>query len=148
MRKRISSGRVVIAVLAAVFAVGALAPAVSAHERGVVHLTFDKSAVSPGVWQGTVSGDVSGDLETRLLAATADGAILHVTFDWIVDAGQRSFTARLTGTLNTETGRVKMRGTVIEGWHLGARVSERGQLVDPATSRFTGTIKIRVGRDG
>ncbi len=147
MSKRIKLGPVVIAALAVVCALGTVAPAATAHDQRVVRLTFDKSAVSPGVWQGSVAGDVSGGLETRLLAAAPEGPILHVIFDWIVDAGERSFTARLAGTLNTETGKVKMRGSVIEGWHLGARVKERGQLVDPATSRFVGTIKIRLGKD-
>jgi hypothetical protein len=69
-----------------------------------------------------------------------------VTFDWIIDAGERSFVADLRGTLNTNTGRVVMNGTVVEGWLLGARVHEQGQLVDPETLRFVGQIRVMRGR--
>ena len=67
----------------------------------------------------------------------------RVTFDWIVDAGPQSFTARLHGTLDTTTGAVEMKGRVIDGHLLGAKkVREQGQLVDLATSAFEGTIDI------
>ncbi|HEX6127955.1 MAG TPA: hypothetical protein VF071_02930 [Candidatus Limnocylindria bacterium] len=108
-----------------------------------VSLSFDKSISNPATstWSGTVSGDISGDLTTQLLALDATGPIWHVEFDWIVD-GSASFTARLSGTLHTETGRVVMNGTVISGDYLGAQVHEEGQLIDPATLRFTGLIRI------
>jgi hypothetical protein len=66
-----------------------------------VRLSFDKTAVAPGVWQGTVSGDIEGALTTRLLALQVSGPVWRVQFDWIVDAGPSSFTARLDGVLNT-----------------------------------------------
>jgi hypothetical protein len=91
---------------------------------------------------GTVSGDISGSLETRLLSISQAGKILHVEFDWIVDAGEQSFTARLKGTLDSETGTVTMNGTVFEGYLAGAQVHEQGQLVNPATSGFEGTIRL------
>ena len=37
---------------------------------------------------------------------------------------------------------VVMGGTVTEGYLLGARVHQTGQLVDAATSRFTGSITV------
>ena len=122
--------------------VGPMAEAVRAQGNAPVYLTFDKSSVAPGVWEGTVEGDVEGGLTTNLLDLRVTGAIWHVEFDWIVDAGDQSFTARLTGVLNTNTGRVVMNGTVIEGWLQGARVHEEGQLIDPDTLRFQGTIRL------
>jgi hypothetical protein len=35
-----------------------------------------------------------------------------------------------------------MNGRVIKGYLEGARVHEKGQLIDPATLRFGGTIRI------
>jgi hypothetical protein len=113
-------------------------PAVAVSDP--VRMTFDKAAVAAGVWEGTVSGDIEGTLRTVLLEVEESGAIWHVTFDWIIGSGECSFTARLDGVLNTRTGAVVMDGTVTEGCLLGARVHETGQLVDAATSRFTGSI--------
>jgi hypothetical protein len=107
-----------------------------------IRLTFDKAAVAAGVWEGTVSGDIEGTLRTVLLTVDETGAIWHVTFDWIIGSGERSFTARLDGVLNTQIGSVVMDGTVTEGYLLGARVHEAGQLVDSATSRFEGSIAV------
>jgi hypothetical protein len=107
-----------------------------------VRLTFDKSAVAPGIWQGTVDGDVSGSLTTILTDLRIEGPVWHVRFDWIVSAGGSSFVADLRGTLNTETGAVVMNGTVVDGLLEGARVHERGRLVDPAALRFQSSIRL------
>jgi hypothetical protein len=149
MKKRTFSVRLVLAALVVTCLVGASTSVASAgHERQVVNLTFDKSSVAAGVWQGTVAGDISGHLETRLLSQHGEGPVLDVEFLWIVSAGDMSFTARANGTLNTETGAVQMRGTVIEGFLKGACFLEQGQLVDAATLRFQGTIKIVAARNG
>jgi hypothetical protein len=132
-----------IAVLLALALAVTAAPTASASQRSV-DLTFDKSAVAEGVWEGTVAGDIEGDLRTELKRRRVSGPIWHVTFDWIVTgAGERSFVARLRGTLDTRTGEVAMRGRVIRGYLRGARVREEGRLVDPATSRFVGSIRIK-----
>jgi hypothetical protein len=68
--------------------------------------------------------------------------IWHVTFDWRIEAGPSSFTARLSGILNTTTGAVVMDGTVVTGYLLGARVHEEGQLIDPTDLEFAGSIRI------
>ncbi len=117
-------------------------PAVMAQQEGAIHLTFHKSAVSEGIWEGSVGGDVEGDLRTVLLAADTSAPVWQVEFDWIIGAGEKSFTARLRGTLDSETGAVAMAGTVIEGWMQGATVHEVGQLVDAGTSTFAGTIQV------
>jgi hypothetical protein len=89
-----------------------------------------------------VGGDVEGDLATALRDLRVTDPIWHVEFDWIIAAGDQSSTARLTGILNTSTGRVVMNGAVIEGWLEGARVHEEGQLIDPDTLRFQGAIRL------
>ena len=137
MRKAV----LLIATVAALIAVSAPAAAVSPFQP--VHLTFDKSATDvAGTWKGTVSGDVSGGLTTQLLKLKVVGPIWFVTFDWIIDAGPSSFTARLSGILNTSTGGVLMTGKVISGYRLGAMVIEQGQLVDAGHSEFVGTIDV------
>ena len=118
------------------------APAQSFQNSAPVLLNFDKTLVGQGVWKGTVSGGVTGNLRTELTSLQVAGPIWLVGFNWIIDAGEYSFTARLNGTLNTLTGQVVMNGTVVEGWLLGAQVHEEGQLVDPNTLRFQGTIQV------
>jgi hypothetical protein len=107
-----------------------------------IELSFDKTAVADGVWQGTIDGDITGTLETRLTERRISGPIWHVRFDWIISAGDQSFVADLRGTLNNNTGAVVMNGTVVEGYLLGARVHEEGQLVDAATLQFQGSIRL------
>jgi hypothetical protein len=109
-----------------------------------VRLDFDKTAVAPGMWEGTVSGDFEGDLTTVLTSLRVAGPIWHVTFDWIIDADDPdySFIASLSGTLNPKTGKVVMNGTVVDGYLLGAQVHEEGQLVDADTLQFQGAIRI------
>jgi hypothetical protein len=127
------------ALLAATLVIASSATAIAASDP--IQMSFDKSASGPGTWSGSVSGDVKGDLSTTLLSVTETGVIWHVTFDWVVD-GDASFTARLSGTLNTSTGHVVMNGRVIDGDHLGAVVHEDGQLIDAATLHFQGLIRI------
>lgn len=107
-----------------------------------VSLTFDKTAVSDRVWIGTVSGDITGTLVTTMIGADRSKPIWDIELYWIIlaDDPSQSFVARLTGTLNTETGAVAMTGTVDEGFNVGATVEEAGQLQNAETSNFTGTI--------
>lgn len=110
--------------------------------EGVTYLFFDKSAVAEGNWMGTVGGDITGDLQTQLRDIEIVGPVWFVEFDWVVDAGDESFTARMTGTLNTLTGTVVMSGEVIEGYQMGMRVYEQGAMADASRGRFQGTILI------
>ena len=144
MNKKVLA-RTFLVIALAMFAFAALPQPASAQPAGnmsPVRIEFDKQGGAGGIWHGAVSGDVSGDLTTQLTSAHQTGQILHVTFDWIIDAGPQSFTAELEGTLNLKTGAVEMDGTVVDGWLIGARVHEEGQLVDPATGRFQGRILI------
>jgi hypothetical protein len=145
-----SSMRLRVSVLLGLMMAGLLSVGLSmaapAGATAPLRLTFEKESVSAGVWEGTVSGDVNGDLRTVLTGCTGpnpcSGQIWHVEFDWIIDAGAKSFTAHLNGVLDTSTGKVVMDGTVVEGFRQGAQVHEEGQLVNPATVRFEGTIRV------
>ena len=108
-----------------------------------LYLVFDKTAIAETIWEGTVEGDIDGNLETELLSLKVTGPIWHVRFRWsIVDAGDRSFEATLKGTLHTKTGRVVMNGPITSGYLEGAQVHEEGQLVNLETFRFKGIIRI------
>lgn len=144
MYKKVFARICIIAMLAA-FALTAFPQAASASASGnlsPIQLQFDKQGGANGIWNGIVSGDVQGSLTTQLLSVEPAGPVLKVRFAWIVDAGNQSFTSVLDGTLNTLTGQVEMDGTIVEGWLVGAQVHEEGQMVDPATGRFQGTIMI------
>lgn len=141
MKQRIS--HIVMVIMA--LAIGLVPQVASAGNSSPVYLDFNKSIVDPaGVWQGTVSGDIEGDLTTVLTDLRVTGPIWHVEFDWIIDSEDDNydFTAHLTGVLNTETGGVVMNGNVVDGYLLGAQVHEAGQLVDPVTLSFEGSIRI------
>ena len=133
--------RRIVTTLVLLAAFGAGVPEAAASSNPV-RLSFDKSASIVGEWEGIVTGDVNGALRTVLLSRKVTGSIWLVEFDWVVTAGESSFVARLSGTLNTATGAVVMNGAVTSGFLLGARVHEEGQLVDAGASRFVGTITI------
>jgi hypothetical protein len=139
--------RRVFAVILTLAALAGQAEALRAAAAAPVRLKFTKSlaTVMPSMtWKGAVNGDVNGDLETRLLSLRETGPIWHVEFDWIIASANpaTSFTARLSGTVNTKTGKVVMNGVVIDGYLEGAQVHEEGVLTDAAASRFEGTIRV------
>jgi hypothetical protein len=136
-------GKRILGLAALIGAAAAITVVPVASAAAPVRLSFEKQAVEQGVWKGTVAGDIRGDLTTRLITLDDSEPVWRVTFDWIVDAGRKSFTARLSGTLDTTTGAVAMKGRVVEGYLRGAKVRERGRLVDQATSAFEGTIRIK-----
>jgi hypothetical protein len=133
---------IVILAACALAATPQTAQASTTGDMSPIRLQFDKQGGANGIWNGTVSGDVEGNLTTQLLSLTPVGPILNVSFAWIVSAGTQSFTAVLKGTLNTLTGQVEMDGAIVDGWLVGAQVHEAGQLVDPTIGRFQGTITI------
>ena len=131
-----------------------------------VELSFDSpfDPTNPGVWVGTVAGDITGTLQTRMTDLQVSGPIWHARFEWTITAADtfasrpgapldvhssqttmttgQSFVADLSGVLNIETGAVVMNGTVVEGYLLGAQVHEEGQLINADTLRFQGTIQV------
>jgi hypothetical protein len=145
-----SSTRLRVSVLVGLMAAGLLSVGLSfaapASATAPLRLTFEKESVGVGVWEGSVSGDVDGDLTTVLTSCTGpnpcSGTIWHVEFDWIIGAGAESFTAHLSGTLNNQTGAVVMDGTVADGFLQGAQVHEEGQLVNAENLRFEGSIRV------
>jgi hypothetical protein len=141
-----------LALVSLVIAAGAPAQPTHCKQKPIAVVTFEKHVVDPVnfVFQGTTGGSANGALESRLVSLTVDGAIYHITFDWIVSAKKKhkSFVARTTGTWDTTTGRVVMDGEVTDGWHEGAPVHEEGQLIDPATLTFAGEIQILKGCGG
>lgn len=139
-----SKHRLSIVLIVLVLAVALMPQIAAAANSSPVNLTFSKQSSGPGTWQGTVGGDVEGQLTTVLTSLVERGPIWHVEFDWIIDADDdaQDFTAHLTGIPNTRTGKVVMNGVVVEGWLWGAQVHEEGQLVDPGTLGFEGTIRI------
>lgn len=148
--------RVVVAVVGLML-LGLLALAMpgghAAASSAPVGLTFDKSGGGGGIWNGTVGGDINGNLTTTLTSLRVSGVIWHVTFTWDIDDtdlsdGDQSFVATLSGVLNTQTGGVVMNGTVTEGYLLGAQVHEAGRLVDPGTLRFQGSIQLMPATGG
>jgi hypothetical protein len=139
-----------------VVATGGAAAHGAAASSEPVAITFDKQfdlaktiANGTPTWSGTVSGDVTGTLETRLILPTKpSGEVEHVVFDFIVTAGVASFTARLEGVFNARKDTIIMNGVVSDGWLEGARVHEAGVGVDRTTSRYQGTLRVAVASAG
>jgi hypothetical protein len=143
---KVKARNFVFSLLVAALLALAASTAVFAGNSDPVYVEFYKTDPEEDfVWNGTVSGGVNGELETALLDATQSGPILHVVFDWIITGSDCDFTARMNGTLDTQSGKVLMNGTVTDGCYLGAQVHEEGQLVDPTVSGFAGTIRVMPG---
>jgi hypothetical protein len=110
------------------------------------YVTFDKHALGPdypGQFTGTTGGAAPGTVHTTCSLNPLNQSLVQLTCDWQISAGQHSFDAPLTGTLNWQTGNVVMNGRVASGWQAGHQVHETGHLVDPAALEFAGTIQIQ-----
>jgi hypothetical protein len=107
------------------------------------YVTFDKHYVGAGQFEGTTGGAAPGTLRTTCNLTPRNPVLVQLSCDWQISAGQHSFDAPLTGTLNWQTGDVVMNGQVATGWQAGAQVHETGHLVDAATLEFAGTIRIQ-----
>jgi len=139
MKKALATLMLVAGIACCAFAASTATAAPPLQVDWVKHVT-DPAAF---VFEGTTSGAAPGTLTSRLVSLDAStGPILHVTFDWIVTSGDRSFTARTSGSWNTNTGRIVLNGRVIVGYLLGAQVHDEGQLVDPSTLTFQGFLRI------
>ena len=108
-------------------------------------MTYQFSKEDPdgdNIWDGTLTGDTQGAVQTVLLNADQSEPVWRVAFEGIVTAGEQSFRAHVGGTLDTTTGAVRMTGVVTAGSMLGATVDWQGQMVDQQASRFEGTITV------
>ena len=137
--------RKLIVLLAALSTAVALGAATAGAANDPVRVTFDKHLVDPAslTFAGTTAGDAPGTLVSKLVSIDGvSGPIFHITFDWIVSAGDRSFVARTSGIWNTGSGLVEMNGSVTSGYLQGAQVHEQGRLVDPETLEFQGLLQL------
>jgi hypothetical protein len=130
-------------VCAAVTAPAIMAVPALADGAAPTYVTFDKHYVGDGQFEGTTGGAAPGTVRTVCNLAPNNAVLVRLTCDWQISAGQRSFDAPLTGTLNWQTGNVVMNGEIASGWKAGAQVHETGHLVNAATLEFAGTIRVQ-----
>jgi len=129
------------------------------NDRSKTKLTFDLSLSGPGLcdpafgelatWQGTVGGEIRGNVRARLrgLPLMLGGEAVPVRLNWVVTAGPSSFTVPLEGWWNIKTGKLEMNGTVTEGFRAGERASVQGKLVDLRNLRFKGEMRVGGNHD-
>lgn len=140
--------RKVIAIALTTAVVGVGAPGASASSAPLVvanQKCFDAAATAASgipTWTGTVSGAAEGTLTVTPVSFRTAAASEHFAVDFVVDAGERSFTARIAGIFNVETGRAILNGTITDGWLEGAQVHERSLNVDRVASCYAGTLVI------
>lgn len=128
-------GRGILAVVALV---------VLASATAQLSISYDRSPVAPLVWFSTAAGDLTG----RWVIAPVTGAdtpeVFRGEFYWmfIGDIPSRSFVAYLKGTHDHVTDDIVFDGFIVDGYMLGARVEDRGTMVDYAAKNVAGTIQI------
>ena len=130
-------------VCSAVLAAASLAAPALADGIAPSYVTFDKHYVGSGQFEGVTGGAAPGTVHTACNLVPRNAVLVRLSCDWQISAGQRSFDAPLTGTLNWQTGDVVMNGRVASGWQAGAQVHETGHLLDAAALEFAGTIRIQ-----
>ena len=130
------------AVCAAITVPAVMAVPALADGAAPSYVTFDKHYVGGGQFEGTTGGAAPGTVHTSCTLVPKNSVLVQLTCDWQISAGQHSFDAPLTGTLNWQTGNVVMNGQVASGWQAGAQVHETGHLVNLAALEFAGTIRI------
>src|SRR5215472_2495008 len=131
------------AVCAAITVPAVMAVPALADGAAPSYVTFDKHYVGGGQFEGTTGGAAPGTVHPRRTLVSKTSVLVQLTCDWQISAGQHSFDAPLTGTLNWQTGDVVMNGRIASGWQAGHQVHETGHLVDPAALEFAGTIQIQ-----
>jgi hypothetical protein len=123
------------------------APSQPALARPRVHtypirLAFDQASVAGKTWQGSVSGDLTGVLNSDLRSLYYHARSWQVEFKWTVEATDpaHSFTAELTGTINPKTRYMNLMGTVTKGWLTDAQIHVNGKITDLRMRELKGTI--------
>jgi hypothetical protein len=130
---------VLAAVALVVVVLGATSAAASASNAPVV-IPFEKHWVGPGHYVGTACE--GGTIEMQVSNSSVTGNVQHFSVTIWATVPGHAFTAVLDGTFNFSTGKTLLNGTVTEGWLAGAQAHEEGQLVDPDTLTFTGTLQL------
>ena len=130
-------------VCSAVLATASLAAPALADGIAPSYVTFDKHYVGSGQFEGTTGGAAPGTVHTACNLVPRSSVLVQLSCDWQISAGQHSFDASLTGTVNWQTGDVVMNGRVASGWQAGTQVHETGHLLDAAALEFAGTIRIQ-----
>ena len=129
-----------------------------------VEVTFAKWSIGFPAFAGVSGGDVPGTFAATLLSREPfdNGIVVKLEAQYAVTGTNptHSFVADIEGTLNNETRKAVLNGTVISGWNAGAQVQVTFDVIDPApgtrcvpaapvNSRcFQGTIRILPGSAG
>ena len=125
-----------------------------------VEVTFTKwgTGIPAPTHTGVAGGDVPGTFAGTVLSRDAfeNGTIVQLEAEYEV-TGAHWFVAHIEGTLNNQTQRAVLNGTVIRGWLVGAQVQVTFDVIVPATGTscvpqapvnrtcFQGTIRILPG---
>lgn len=129
-----------ISVIVAVVAVIGLTVPVAAAQAPII-VEFEKAPGGQGYF-GVVDGG-PGTIEMRIDDGAVIGNTQHFSATvWLTNTSAGTLTAEVSGQINLVTGRAVLNGFVTDGAYEGARVHEESQLVNPATSAFTGTVRI------
>jgi hypothetical protein len=139
------------AVTASALALLVQTPPVRADNSAPVRLTFEKTLAGTGPapylfhFTGTFGGDFTGQLYVGMLVREfidAQQQIVHVVADYFftADDGIHSFTARVEGNSNHNTGDAVLNGVVTAGWLEGAQVQDEFETL--GGGHFQGTFRI------
>ena len=145
-----------LALILAIVLAGGLASASqvkAAKADDGVNLTYSKwFSPSFPTMTGIVGGDIEGTFGGHVISATpsADGRFILLKAEYIVIAGEQSFTAHVEGKQNIETGEAVLHGVVTFGWLTGEPVLAKFQAyssscpgVPQSTAPcFQGTIRV------
>jgi hypothetical protein len=103
--------------------------------------------ITAGTVSGEAAGPISGEILVRQLTASKDIMRLEAVYE--IQAGDHSFKALLQGGQNNLAGTGLLDGTILGGWHTGARVHVDYHIVSPCGQAnafndtcFAGTISI------
>lgn len=109
-----------------------------------VVIAFDSRQITERVWEGPATGGAAGTVTIEALnvpPALFKGTWAGAT-RWQVVAGANSFTAEMTGKINTYNGVLAMRGKVIGGANAGAAVTANAQIASINPHHFVGTMRV------
>jgi len=125
-----------------------------------VEVSFTKWSIGFPAFAGVAGGDVPGTFAATVTSREPfdNGIIVKLDADYhVIGAGAdsaHSFVARIEGTLNNQTQKAVLNGTVISGWNAGAQVHVTFDIINPVpgtrcvpaapvNSRcFQGTIRV------